>query len=145
MILPTDTIVLLVDGARMLLLRNIGDAIAPEFEVVEHRECEGLPDRELASDAPGRAFASRGVRRSSYDDAELHRQEEERFIVAAAAALDEQLQREHHGAIVVAPPAALGLLRRHYGPHTRKRLTAEVDKDLTQLPVADIVHRLLVL
>ena len=39
---------------------------------------------------------------------------------------------------MVAPPKTLGELRKHYHKEVEKRLTAEVPKDLTNMPVEEI-------
>ena len=40
--------------------------------------------------------------------------------------------------VVIAPPQTLGELRAHYGAEMKKRLLAEIDRDLTKHPLADI-------
>ncbi|WP_324827697.1 host attachment family protein [Qipengyuania zhejiangensis] len=142
MLLPRGMIVLVVDGARMLLLRNRGDATAPDLKVIDHRQYEPLPAHELASDAPGISFTSGTPGRNTYDDGDPHGSEEARFISAAADALDKAIEDEPNDVVVIAAPPSLGILRTTYTPRIRSALKAELDKDLTQLPVADITQRL---
>ncbi len=142
MLIARDTIVLVVDGARMLLLRNEGDAIHPTFRVVEHRQVDSLPGSALMADAPGMVFQSGSPHTSTYDEGNAHTAAETRFIEAACAALD-RLAKETEGAIVVAaPPTALGVLRRCYTHPVRARLKCELDRDYTRLPVPRIAQRL---
>lgn len=138
-----ETIVLVADGSRMLLLRNQGDAVYPDLRVIEHRERENPANRKLRSDAPGVAHSMGHPGRSTMDDGDPHQDSEDRFIAEAADALARVAAEGHNGIVVVAPPAALGALRRHYHPVLADRLIAEIDKDLTRHPV-DAIADLLV-
>lgn len=143
MILPHDTLVLLADGAHLLVLRNRGDAVTPDLEVIAHRKASAPANRDLVTDAPGTSFSSASPRRSSYDQTDAHQGKEERFLIEAADALAEVASERRGGIIVAAPPSALGILRRSYSDDTRTRLIAEFDKDLTALPVDDVTRWLL--
>ncbi len=126
----------------MLLLRNAGNASKPKLEVVEHRQCETLANRELASDAPGLSFSSGSPRRNAYDQGDPHAADESRFLSAAAETLDQTIEDGAASVIVVAPPRPLGILRRSYSSRTRAVLKAEIEKDLTRISVAEISGRL---
>jgi protein required for attachment to host cells len=141
--LPHDTIILVVDGARMLLLRNAGDALVPDLEVIDHRQCESLPNRELSSDAPGIAFSSGSTARSAYDEGDPHASEEARFVASAAKALDNHTKTQAGSIIIAATPRALGVLRKEYSDRVRGKIVAEVDKDFTRMTVAQITQRLM--
>ncbi|MCL6251233.1 host attachment family protein [Altererythrobacter sp. KTW20L] len=143
--LPHDTIILVVDGARMLLLRNVADAVLPDLQVIEHRQNESLPSRELSSDAPGTTFSSGSPARSSYDEGDPHVSEEIRFVASVAKALDSLTQAEAGDIIIAAAPRALGILRSEYSDRVRAKVIAEVDKDFTHLPVPQIAQRLMML
>lgn len=138
--MKTGTIVLVTDGAKMLLLRNEGDAVYPELTVVAHRELVNPPNREQMSDAPGLSFSSMGTGRSAYQEADPHQEREDRFAAESAAALAAAVGENDGDVIVVAPPATLSVLRRHYDRATRARLRAEIDKDLTGHPVSEITR-----
>ncbi|MCU0947866.1 MAG: host attachment protein, partial [Porphyrobacter sp.] len=60
MILPHKLVVMVVDGGRMVLMRNDGDATHPQLTVIAHRDCPAPPNRDVFADAPGRTFASHG-------------------------------------------------------------------------------------
>ncbi|QIQ85699.1 host attachment protein [Erythrobacter sp.] len=143
MILPSRTLVLVTDGARMVLMRNAGDALAPRLEVIEHREVFLVPNRDLFSDRPGTTFSSHGDGRSRYEAGDPHAAEEEEFLVAAIAALAEFADERTPAIVIAADPVSLGRLRGIYPPFVRKRLMAEIDRDYTAMPVAEIAHRLL--
>jgi protein required for attachment to host cells len=137
------TIVLVADGAKMLLLRNIGDAIYPELDVVAHRTIDNPPNREQMSDAPGLSFSSMGTGRSTYEEGDPHREREDRFAAEAAAALAKAVKEDEGDIIVVAPPDTLSVLRHHYDRVTTAKLVTEIDKDLTGHPVPAITRLIL--
>ena len=61
-----------------------------------------------------------------------------------AAALEDVVRRRHVPALViVAPPRTLADLRRAFHANVKARIVAEVGKDLTKHPVADIATHLL--
>jgi protein required for attachment to host cells len=142
MILPSDVIVLVTDGGRMLLLRNAGDATSPDLAVIEHRDSPPPPNREILSDAPGRSFESASPARSAYDNRDPHAAEERAFVDAALTALAEQVDRDTPGVIIAADPVSLGHLRQNYPPQVREKLLTEFDKNLTGMPVEAITRYL---
>jgi len=134
-----DALVMVVDGGKMLLFRNHGDAAYPHLEVEEALELYNPPDQEQASDAPGRTQASAGTARSAMEQTDFHELEEMHFAVDAMERLnDRALANNFESLIIVAPPRTLGTLRKHYRKELKTRLTAEVPKDLSGHPVADI-------
>jgi len=136
---PHNSFILVADGKKSLFFRNQGDGDFPNL-VVEHKDGHPDPeDRELKSDAPGRAVSSVGAGRSAFEEADFHQLEEDRFAAATAAMLKERaLRNEYDSLIVVAPPRTLGELRKHYHKEVEKRLDAEVPKDLVNLPIPEI-------
>lgn len=141
--ITAGTIVLVADGAKMLLLRNIGDAVYPELDVIAHRTLDNPPNREQMSDAPGLSFSSMGTGRSAYQEANPHQEREDRFAEEAAIALATAVKEDEGDIIVVAPPDTLGILRHHYDRATTERLVTEIDKDLTGHPVPEITRLIL--
>lgn len=142
MILPRNLIVMVVDGARMVLMRNQGDATDPQLTVIAHRECPPLPNRDLFSDAPGRTFTSHGMAGSAYDQGDPHTADERAFLVSALAELGQNITDDTPGIVIAADPLSLGFLRAHYPKIIADNLLAEFDKDLTAMPVTDIVDHL---
>ncbi len=141
--IAAGTIVLVADGAKMLLLRNDGDAVYPQLDVIGHRTIDNPPNREQMSDAPGLSFSSVGTGRSAYQEGDPHQEREDRFAVEAATALAKAVGESDGDVIVVAPPDTLGVLRRHYDGVTEARLITEIDKDLTDHPVPEITRLLM--
>jgi protein required for attachment to host cells len=135
--------VVVCDGAKALLLENVGDEKFANLKTQKVYEQEDSRTRELGTDAPGRAFNSIDGRRSGMEQTDLHTQSEERFLRALAGNLNAAVQAgQIQSLIVIAPPRALGVLRQAYSASLRNVLRAEVDKDLVRLPVHEIEKHL---
>ena len=136
---PHNSFVMVADGRKMLFFRNDGDVDLLNLQVVSMAEKENPFNRDQMSDAPGRAFASVGSGRSAYESTDFHELEESRFDVETAAILKRgAMEGAYEKLIVVAPPKTLGELRKHYHKEVANRLVAEIPKDLTGHPVAEI-------
>ena len=135
--------VVVCDGAKAIILENIGDAGLPDLRM---REAEEQPDRrtrEIGTDAPGRAISSVGSIRSAVEQTDFHEESEWTFLTDLAYRLDKALtNRETKSIVIVAPPRALGILRAVYSQQLRKAIAAEVDKDLVALPIGEIERHL---
>jgi protein required for attachment to host cells len=135
--------VVVADGAKALILENVGDRKFPNLRTRVVRQQEVPATHEIGSDAPGRAFQSAGTMRSAVDQTDWHRQYEDRFLKALAHDLDRAARNgEIKSLLLVAPPRALGVLRKHYRPGLRAVLRTEVERDYVNLPVAEIEQRL---
>ncbi|ARS27100.1 host attachment family protein [Sphingomonas sp. KC8] len=140
---PYNSVVLVADGRKMLLLRNAGDAIDPQFEVINAAEQPDRADRDLKSDAPGRAMSGIGSARTAFEETDYHQQEEDRFAADTAAMLTRHAMDNHFdNLIVIAPPRTLGALRKRYSRDASDRLKGELAKDLTGHSV-DAIGRIL--
>jgi protein required for attachment to host cells len=134
-----DALVMVVDGGKMLLFRNEGDADYPHLLIEQATENVNPADQEQHTDAPGRAFASVGSARSAVSETDFHDLAEHRFAADAVALLNRRaLANEFERLIVVAPPTVLGEMRKHYNKALGARLVGEIAKDLTGHPGSDI-------
>ena len=97
--------------------------------------------RDLISDRPTRTFSrADGKPQAVEPKTDPHRQEGERFVAGMAAALAAASDRgEFQRLLLIAPPRALGEFRRQLPPKVRDKIVAEIDQDLTQVPVDKIV------
>ncbi|WP_372609572.1 host attachment protein [Aquicoccus sp.] len=142
--LEYGTWVVVADGEKYLLLRNIGDQEFMHLEVLDHETSTNAPARELASDRAGRQQdakrkVSGGVAswgKSAMQETDWHRVAEERFAEAVAEKLLEwrSAGRFHH-LLVIADPRSLGAMRNAYDDRLASAIVAEIDKDLTNLPL----------
>lgn len=134
------TLVMVADGAKLLLFRNDGDEKYPVLSTLSHVEADNSPSRDLGTDRPGRTQSRMGDRRSSYGETDWHEQSEADFARHAAGVLEQAAAAEAEAdVVVVAAPRTLGELRKHYGHATNGRLIAEIAKDLASHMTDDVV------
>jgi protein required for attachment to host cells len=76
-------------------------------------------------------------------DTDWHDLEEHRFARRVAAALEQLVRTRNVKALVVAaPPRTLADLRHAFHADVKARIVAEIDKDLTKHPIAEIERHL---
>jgi protein required for attachment to host cells len=135
--------IVVCDGAKALVLENIGDAKFPNLKTREVFEQKDLPTHELGEDVPGRSNASVGRNRSSFEQTDWHDQSEQAFLTQLAQRLDAAVAAgKTKSLIVVAPPRALGMLRPAYSHALKSAVRVELDKDLVKMPVGEIEKHL---
>jgi protein required for attachment to host cells len=131
--------VVVCDGAKALILENVGDEVFPNFRTKEVYEQDDPPTHQQGTDAPGRAFQSVGSMRSAMEQTDWHDQAEHRFLEKLIERLDKAVRTgETKSLIIAAPPRALGMLRPLYSHGLRQAVRAEIDKDLVKLPIHEI-------
>ncbi|MBY0381760.1 MAG: host attachment protein [Xanthobacteraceae bacterium] len=142
--LPHDSIVLIADGRKALFLRNEGDGMFPNLVTARVFKDINPPTREQGSDRPGRVHESLSSRRSGIEGTDWHTLEEHKFVAEVTAALERYVRDENpKKVILVAPPRVLGDLRSQLAADVKKRVVAEIEKDLTKHPVNEIEKYLL--
>jgi protein required for attachment to host cells len=135
--------VVVCDGAKALVLENIGDSKFPNLKTVEVFEQKNLATHDLGSDKPGRSHSSLGHGRSSVEQTDWHDQAERTFLLQLIKRLDAALAAgKTKSIIMVAPPRALGVLRPAYSHALKGAVRAELDKDFVKLPVHQIEKQL---
>jgi protein required for attachment to host cells len=137
--IPHNSVILVADGRKSLFFRNEGDADFPNLSVVEKDSHPNPAHHEQASDLAGQSMKTADGRGGSMEEVDFHQQEEDRFAAATAEMLkDRALRNEYDALVVVAPPRTLGELRKHFHKEVKKRLVAELPKDLVNTPVPEI-------
>ncbi|HMK70158.1 MAG TPA: host attachment family protein [Xanthobacteraceae bacterium] len=138
--IPHDALVFIGDGRKALFLRNTGDEKFPDLRVERVFAEENPSTHEQGAGRPAVTFAHAGShRRVSIEQTDWHHLEEHRFVGRVAAALEDVVRKRSVPAlVVVAPPRTLADLRAAFHADVKKRIVAEVGKDLTNHPVADI-------
>jgi protein required for attachment to host cells len=136
--------VVVCDGAKALVLQNVGDGRFPNLKTVEVFEQENPATHEQGTDKPGRMPAvGMGPGRASVGQTDWHDRAEESFLVKLAQHLDAAIGAgKTKSMIVVAPPRALGMLRPAYSHALKSAVRAELDKDFVKLPVHEIEKHL---
>lgn len=134
------TLVLAADGGKALLFRNEGDEKYTVLKMLAHEEIANPPSSELGSDRPGRSFSSTSDRRSAYSETDWHRQGKERFARRVAELLEEAAEGNDAGLVIVAPAQFLGSLRDQLRAAVKRRLLAEIEKDLAHHETDDVAE-----
>jgi protein required for attachment to host cells len=125
-----------------LVLRNAGTPQRPSFEVVDAlRDDANAPNREQGSDRPGRLMQSVTGKRSAVEQTDWHEIGESKFAATVAARLAAAAnQQRFEQIILIAPPSTLAALRSRLDG--KVRVSAEIDKDLTNHPLLEITRLL---
>jgi protein required for attachment to host cells len=140
---PHNAYVFVGDGRKALVLRNEGDAQYLDLKTERVFADDNPPTHEQGTDRPGREHSSVGAGRSSVSQTDWHDLEEHKFVHEVAATLEKIVrERKVEHLIVVAPPRTLADLRQAFHDDVKKKIVAELGKDLTKHPVYDIEKHL---
>jgi len=109
-----------------------------EVDSIVHPEAR-MHDRDITSDLPGRGSGTGGSRHSYETETDAKQYENVNFAKRIAGFLDDARKSDKFKQlIIVAAPALLGNLRSGLNDQTRKMVSLELDKNLSQLNPADI-------
>lgn len=139
--IPHSTLVLVVDGRKMILLRNRGDEARIDLRIEAEDEQKLARDHERKSDLAGQspAPANIGHHGGTMEEPDYQQQDEDRWAKAAAEMLQRRaLANDFPALVVIAPPRTLGVLRQHYHKAVEALLIGEFAKEMTDRPVPDI-------
>ena len=137
--LKHGTWVLVADGEKALFLKNRGDALHTDLDVVREVREENPPTRDQGTDRPGRFNDGPSAHRSAVGETDWHRVAKERFADEIAERLYKMAHRgDFEEIVLVAPPTVLGELRKKLHKEVSDRITAEVTKTLTNHAIANI-------
>ncbi len=138
------TWVLVADGSRARIIRNQGPGNGIEREIVKEFEGSTALSRDIASDRPGRTFDTAGPGRHAMAQAsDPHEHEQINFLREVIAYIEKASEKKSFDRLViVAPPTALGTLRARISGPLAAKITGELNKDLTKVPVHDIAKHL---
>jgi protein required for attachment to host cells len=133
------TWVLIADGAQARVLEHTGPGKGLQQVEGLTFGMEALQAQDINTDREG-VFGGAGAGRGSHEpqtDPVAHR--ETQFVKSVAAMLDQQQQKGAFDRLVIAAaPVALGDLRKAISPHVKKLVVAEINKDLTNIPTAQL-------
>jgi protein required for attachment to host cells len=142
--IPHDAFVFVGDGRKALFLRNDGDEKSPNLKTEKVFEEENPSSHEQGTERPGHiSKGSHTGRRSTVEPTDWHDIEEHLFARKVAAAMEQMIRASNVKAlIVVAPPRTLAELRDVFHSDVKACILAEINKDLTKHPIAEIEKRL---
>lgn len=143
--IPHDGFVFVGDGRKALFLRNDGDEKFPNLKVERVLSHVNPPTYEQGTDRGGTSFASKGnPRRGGTETPDWHDLEEHKFAREVAGVLESVVRaRGVPALVVVAPARTLADLRHAFHDDVKKKIVAEIDKDLTKHPVYEIEKHIL--
>lgn len=134
------TWIVVADGgqAKVVEYHNQSDAL----EIVPNGTFDqpNLPSREIVTDDRGRGFAGKGIseaRGAMEFTTDPHEYEEFRFVSRVSDFLDEHVN-DFDQLIIAAAPKALGTMRKKISDNVQHKVCAELNKNLTNLPLNDL-------
>lgn len=143
MLVPTNTLVLVADGRKMLVFRNTGLATDIELSVEYGEEQPNPADRDQKTDLAGRMPQLGTPGQASVGEADYHQQAEDDFAVRMAEWLNERaLHNALDPVVIVAAPATLGTMRPRLHRTVKDRVVGEIGKDMTGHTTAGIARML---
>lgn len=135
--------IVVADGEKALFLRNEGDTLHPNLQVIQEMEQDNPASRDQGSDRPGRYNDGPSIHRSAVEDTDWHRLGKERFADEIAERLYKLAHRGTFKEIVlIAPPQVLGEMRRKLHKEVAGKIAAEIPKTLTNHTIVDIENLL---
>ena len=142
--IPTNALVLVADGRKMLFFRNEGQGDHVQLVTEAHDEREDQADHELKSDSPGPGSQRGGYGRAAMDETDYHQLDEDRYAADAADQLRVRaLAGDFEDLVIIAPPKTLGELRKHLHKEVERRVVMELAKEMTDRPLPDIAAMLM--
>jgi protein required for attachment to host cells len=135
------TWILIANGAQAKVLEHKGPGKGLQAVDGMQFEQEPLQAREIMADKPGRSISSMGSggRSAMEYSSDPVAVRERRFVESVAAELEKHLQNgEFDRLVVAAAPTALGDLRPAFSKTLRDTIVAELPKDLTNTPTANL-------
>jgi protein required for attachment to host cells len=143
---PKKTWIVIADGmhARILHQEKRGAPLAAALDQEFVNPAMHGFDRDLKSDAPGRAFDSgSGARHSMEPRTDPKTHERQVFARRVAEVVNQAAgRRAFDRLILVAPPKMLGELRASLDRQAQERVAGELDRDLIKTPIAELPEHL---
>ena len=125
--LPQNAVVAVVDGKKLVLFKNDGQA--------SDIQLKAMPDAEVDSSK----ISSGGRHASSSANPGDNQQDEDGFTAGVAELLNKRvLDGKIKHLMIIAAPRTLGELRKGYHKALSDVLVGELDKDLTGRPIQEI-------
>lgn len=142
--IPHNAFVFVGDGRKALFLKNDGDEKFLNLRTEKVFEDDNPPTHEQGTERPGHiGKGSQTGRRSTVEPTDWHDLEEHLFAEKVAAAMEQMIRvGKVKALIVVAPPRTLAELRKAFHSDVKECILAEINKDLTKHPIAEIEKHL---
>jgi len=131
------TWILVANGTEAYIARNLGPGHGIEKDLEAEFHGPNIPNREIMADAPGRSFDSGGQGRHAMEPStDPQRVNQQAFASEIAAHIDKAAgKNKFDRLVVVAAPQMLGELRQSLSNAAKAKVTGELAKDLTHVPL----------
>ena len=131
------TWILVANGTHAIIACNRGPGYGIEPDIAHEFQGPNVHNRDIMSDAPGRAFDSAGQGRHAMEPpTDPQRNNQRAFAREIAAHIESAADRNvFDNLVLVAAPQMLGELRKYLSDTTTAKVTGELPKDLTHLPL----------
>ncbi|KUJ85213.1 hypothetical protein AVO45_17045 [Ruegeria marisrubri] len=128
--------IVVADGNKALLLRNLVEYPAPSFEVIAEQMPTVGADDLKPTDQSGRRADGGPNQKSAVAEPNWQQDARDRFAAELADLLYKRaLKGAYDSLVLVASPKVLGALRPALHQEVARRVVAEIPKDLTNHPV----------
>tara|TARA_R110002049_G_scaffold30316_1_gene103036 strand:+ start:75922 stop:76458 length:537 start_codon:yes stop_codon:yes gene_type:complete len=138
--------ILVADGGRAHVISVHNDAEGRHLETVHEMIADNRSSSDIASDKPGRGFASPGgnqQRHAMPPSTDPHEHAQVEFVDDVMSYLTaKRNDGKFDNLIVVAPPKIMGTVRQKMSKPVEQALDGEITKDLTKLPLSDLPEHL---
>lgn len=133
------TWIVVADGARSAVYVNNGRGTGLQELSRSESEAGRIPTRDLGAGKPGRGFAPGDARHAFDDPVDWHRQEKRIFAREVVEAINSAAERKAFDRLIVAAPSKImSEFRSNLSQRAKKRLKAEITKDLTNTPMIEL-------
>ena len=130
--LTKKTWVVVADGEKAMLLRNLTGPVDPQLELISQTRQDTQSELHQRSDRPGRRTDGGPQQKSAMEDTDPRDTARQRFARELSDTLyDHARKKDFDGVILVASPQILGSLRADMHPEVANRVVGEVPKTLT--------------
>ena len=132
--------IVVADSARAQFFLNNGVGTGLEPALPLALVADNRPSRHITSDRSGRTFDSSGPgRHAMQPPSDPHRHEQTIFAREIAKLLEQKREKKaFNQLVIIAAPKMLGDLRLAFSEEIRRLVVAEINKDLTKLPVHEL-------
>lgn len=139
--LAADMWIAALDGAKAIIMVNVGTAFEPRLKVLQTMQHENPMTHEQGRDRPGRMNDTSGPHKSSMEAPDLHQRAEDAFIAEVMGELEKKAEKgAFEKIVIVAPPVALGTVRKEIGHHLKPRIIKEISADYVKMPTQEIAN-----
>jgi protein required for attachment to host cells len=144
MIINRQAWVVVVDGGRANIYKNVGEIGEVKLILVRSTNQHTAHTHEIGRDQPGRLSGNSGHAKSALESTDLHQMAEDKFLKAMIEHLSHDVQDgQCKELVLIAPPHALGEIRKQLPASVSKVVVSEISKDYTHMAINELQKTLM--